>query len=111
MNVSGEVVACLARKYLFHAEALVIIHDDLELPLGRVSVKHSGSAAGHNGVRSLHASFGTQAMKRLRLGVGRPPEGGSADRYVLEPFLDSEKEVLGEMIDEGMVLLDTLVKT
>jgi len=72
MNVTGPPVARLARKLHLGPADLVIVFDDIDLPLGKVRVRPQGSAGGHNGVRSLIAAFGTDALRRVKIGVGRP---------------------------------------
>ena len=120
VNLSGEVVAPLLR----HAGGqplLFVIVDDLNLPLGRIRIRPSGSAGGHNGLKSIEQMLGSDAYPRLRLGIGQPvpqpdegepshgrPSGGvngseglrSADwrDYVLAPFLPEEREVLGRVL-------------
>lgn len=101
MNESGEAVASWLKKSSTPIEHMVIIHDDVEVPLGIVRCKAGGSAAGHNGVRSIHAALGIQAMTRLRLGVGRPPAEVATDDYVLAPFLPSEEAAVTGMIEEA----------
>jgi peptidyl-tRNA hydrolase, PTH1 family len=89
---------------------MVIIHDDLELPLGEMKRKETGSAAGHNGVRSIHLTLGTQDIPRLRIGIGRPPEGKAVDQYVLESFSSEEEESISQnVIPKALQALDDIV--
>jgi PTH1 family peptidyl-tRNA hydrolase len=88
MNESGRSVAPAARFYKLPAERLVVVHDELDLPLGDVRAKRGGGLAGHNGLRSLAESLGTQDFLRVRIGIGRPERGDPrpvAD-WVLTPF-------------------------
>lgn len=114
VNLSGEVAAPLLRHAGRPPESLFVIVDDLNLPLGRMRIRPSGSAGGHNGLKSIQQSLGTDAFPRLRLGIGQPAAGegdplarraGSeglraADwpDYVLAPFLPEEREVLGRVL-------------
>lgn len=84
MNRSGTAVAPLYRSYADSPEELVVIHDDLDLPPGAVRLKRGGGTGGHNGLRSLQSELGTPAFLRVRIGIGRPPEGVDAAEYVLE---------------------------
>ncbi len=101
MNNSGEPVAKFLSTTKMPVDNSIVIHDDVELPLGEVRVTLGGSAKGHNGVRSIHAALGTQEFYRLRLGVGRPPEGVPLNEFVLEKFRPEEKEIVREMIEKA----------
>lgn len=88
MNVSGKSVAAAMRFYKLEPEALVVVHDEIDLELGDVRAKWGGGLAGHNGLRSLRESLGTADFARVRIGVGRPERGDRqpvAD-WVLKPF-------------------------
>lgn len=101
MNESGRAVAAYARASGIKPEQIILIHDEVELPFGEVRFKEGGSAAGHNGVRSVQAAVGSEALLRLRIGVGRPPfaEPGGATGgkplalhdYVLQAFTPNEE--------------------
>lgn len=88
MNDSGRAVAAAAAFYKTAPEALVVVHDDVDLDSGRLQVRLGGGLAGHNGLRSLKQALGTAEFLRVRVGVGRPGRGDRrpvAD-YVLAPF-------------------------
>jgi PTH1 family peptidyl-tRNA hydrolase len=88
MNESGRSVAAAARFFKVEPDALLVVHDDVDLEPGRLQARAGGGLAGHNGLRSLASSLGTQDFLRLRIGVGRPARGDRrpvAD-YVLSPF-------------------------
>ncbi|MEX2054767.1 MAG: aminoacyl-tRNA hydrolase, partial [Candidatus Andersenbacteria bacterium] len=97
MNESGHAVAAAMQEYNSTVADLLVIHDDIEIPLGEMNFKAAGSAAGHNGVRSIQQVLATNEFSRLRLGVGRPPEDKPVDQFVLEPFTDAEKPVIAEL--------------
>lgn len=105
MNVTGAPVARLARKFHLGPADLVIVFDDIDLPLGKVRVRLKGSAGGHNGVRSLIEAFGTDALRRVKIGVGRPGRPGEdRDRvsdHVLSPFYPEEHDTIGGACDEA----------
>ncbi|MFI5375121.1 MAG: aminoacyl-tRNA hydrolase [Candidatus Rokuibacteriota bacterium] len=105
MNVTGPPMARLARKLGLGAADLVIVFDDIDLPLGKVRVRQSGSAGGHNGMRSMIAAFGTDALRRVKIGVGRPgTPGEDRDRvadHVLSPFEPEEHEAVARACDEA----------
>ncbi|MBA2438005.1 MAG: aminoacyl-tRNA hydrolase [Acidimicrobiia bacterium] len=84
MNLSGETVAPLVRRYCPDDLArLVVVHDELDLPLGRIRVKVGGGLAGHNGLKSIKAHLHSDAFVRVRIGVGKPPGRQSGAAYVL----------------------------
>lgn len=94
MNAMGPPVARLTRKLHLSAADLIFVYDDLDLPLGRVRVRLKGSAGGHNGMRSLIGSLGTDALRRVKVGIGRPAApGGEREAivdHVLSPFTPDE---------------------
>ncbi len=88
MNDSGSAIQAAARFFKAPLETLLVVHDDVDLPAGRLQARLGGGLAGHNGLRSIAQSLGSQDFLRLRIGVGRPARGDArpvAD-YVLSPF-------------------------
>ena len=108
MNLSGEAVGEAARFYKIPAENILIVHDEIELPLGTVSLKWSGGLGGHNGLRSIKASLGTADFWRLRFGVGKPANVNIAD-YVLGAFSADERIILSQVFSQANVLLDKVL--
>jgi peptidyl-tRNA hydrolase, PTH1 family len=98
MNESGPAVARLCRRLHLGPAEVVLVYDDLDLPLGTVRVRMKGSAGGHNGVRSIIQALGTSELRRVKIGIGRPvPPGGRRTEvvdHVLSPFLPEELEVV-----------------
>lgn len=106
MNVAGQAVQHYAHQKQISPQQMVIIHDDLEIPLGQFTFKEGGSAAGHNGVRSIHEVLGTTAIPRVRIGIGRPTDTTyPIDRYVLEPFTAEEMAIIQAMQPELLEFL------
>lgn len=105
MNDSGRAVAAYLKKTALSVDDILVIHDDVELPLGEVRLARRGSAKGHNGVRSIQAALGTNDFRRLRLGVGRPPEGMDLSDFVLEKFRPEEQEAVQRMIQDAIKIL------
>jgi len=99
MNSSGEAVACLARD--FSAEDVIVIHDDLDLPFGRMRIRSRGGAGGHRGVLSIIESLGEAPFYRVRVGIGRPPAGVDSVDYVLQPFDVQECEQLPPIVERA----------
>jgi peptidyl-tRNA hydrolase, PTH1 family len=88
MNVSGRSLGAAARFFKVPVEAIVVVHDDVDLAAGRLQARLGGGLAGHNGLRSIASELGSQEFLRLRIGVGRPGRGDRRDvaDYVLSPF-------------------------
>jgi PTH1 family peptidyl-tRNA hydrolase len=98
MNLSGESIAEILRFYKLTPEDILVIYDDLDLPLGQVRLREKGSAGGHNGIKSLIQHLGTQEFKRIRIGIDRPKPGGNVIDFVLGTFAVSERPVVEEAI-------------
>ncbi|MDD5596982.1 MAG: aminoacyl-tRNA hydrolase [Victivallaceae bacterium] len=96
MNLSGKAVAALAEARGISPSEIIVAYDDMDLPLGKIRIRKSGSSAGHRGVESLIEYLGTSHFPRLRIGIGRPA-AGSID-HVLAEFEDDEKPVLDEIL-------------
>ncbi len=93
MNLSGTAVSEAATFFKIPSEEILVVHDDLEIPLGKAVWRLGGGLQGHNGLRSIKERIGTAAFWRLRIGIGRPVHGDVAN-YVLSPFSEEEKAVL-----------------
>ncbi len=94
MNLSGQSVSSLMRFYKLPLENLLVIHDDLDLPLGTIRLRPSGGSAGQKGLNSIIQQLGTQNFARLRIGIGRPPGRMDPADYVLQNFSNEEQEML-----------------
>jgi PTH1 family peptidyl-tRNA hydrolase len=109
MNLSGEAVGRLRAAHRLSPAAILIVHDDLDLTLGRVRVRTGGGAGGHNGVLSLIGVLGRD-FARVRIGIGRPAEGRDPADFVLEPFAPGERAVLGETIERAADAVESWLK-
>jgi len=98
MNLSGRSVRELINFYKISGDDLLIVHDDMDLSLGKIRLRDQGSAGGHNGIKSILAELGTERFGRLKLGVGRPPRDFDPARYVLSPFAEDEMKPLDEVL-------------
>ncbi len=92
MNNSGRAVAPVLERYGIDPEMMVVIHDDIDIPLGEIRVKRGGGTGGHRGLASLVEEIGSGNFIRVRIGVGRPPEGVDPAEYVLTGFTEEERE-------------------
>jgi peptidyl-tRNA hydrolase, PTH1 family len=96
MNLSGESVGELARWHKIPASNIIIIYDDMDIPLGEVRIRASGADGGHNGMKSIISHLGTKDFPRIRIGIGRPDAGKDPSEYVLSRFTKQEAGI-GEM--------------
>jgi len=100
MNASGEAVAKAARFWKVDPAAIVVAHDELDLPFGRIQVKVGGGAAGHNGLRSLHQHVGENYL-RVRFGIGKAPPLWEGADWVLAKFTPEEETQLDELVPQA----------
>ncbi len=108
MNRSGESVRKFVGYFKIPPANIVVVHDDLDLPLGRIKLVRKGGAGGHKGVRSIIEALGTEHFPRMKIGIGRPRHGENVEKFVLGPFYPDEREAVEEMIEiaaEGLVMV------
>ena len=86
MNTTGEAVGPLAKELGVTPERIIVVHDELDLPAGKVRVKLGGNENGHNGLKSITEHLGTRDYLRVRMGIGRPPQGMAVPDWVLSPI-------------------------
>ena len=101
MNVSGPVVARALRLVGAEPRDLILVYDDIDLPLGAVRVRMKGGAGGHNGVRSVIETLGTEDIRRVKLGIGRPEHKGDVPDHVLAAFEPEEQEAVDKAVAEA----------
>jgi PTH1 family peptidyl-tRNA hydrolase len=104
VNRSGYPLFAVAEFYKIQPREILVVLDDLALPLGRLRLRASGGPGGHNGLESIIIQFGTEDIPRLRIGIGQAPSEGSAD-YVLSRFFDEEKPIVRSTIDRAVEAL------
>jgi peptidyl-tRNA hydrolase, PTH1 family len=92
MNASGEAVGPLAKFYKVAPADILVVFDDLDLPVGRLRLRPDGGSSGQKGVRSIIQSLGTESFSRVRVGIGRPPGQMDPADYVLQPFSAAQEE-------------------
>ena len=109
MNRSGLAVAAVARFHRFAAEAILVAHDDIDLPPGTVRVKFGGGHGGNNGVRDVAAQLGTADFWRLRIGVGHPGNRDEVVRYVLARPSPDDRRAIEDAIDRSVAETDRLL--
>jgi PTH1 family peptidyl-tRNA hydrolase len=106
MNLSGRAVGRLVRARGIELERLLVVYDDLDLPLGRLRLRPEGGAGGHKGMRSILDTLGSQAFPRLRVGIGRPPGQMDPADYVLRPFHVQEGPVLAQVVERAVAAVE-----
>ena len=110
MNESGKAVQALTSYYKIPPERLLVIYDDLDLPLGTVRFRQEGSSGGHRGVQSIINRLSTRQFPRLRLGIGRPPGRMDPAAYVLQDFSEEEEPVLWDVLRMAKDLAEKWIK-
>jgi PTH1 family peptidyl-tRNA hydrolase len=109
MNTSGGPVAALASFYKVPPERVIVVHDELDIPFGAIRLKLGGGDNGHNGLRSITRSLGTNDYYRVRFGIGRPPGRMDAATFVLRDFSTAERKELPLFIDRCADAVETLL--
>jgi peptidyl-tRNA hydrolase, PTH1 family len=110
MNISGRAAVHLLRKYGLPPEDLIVVHDDVDLPLGRLRLKRGGGAAGQKGVASIADSLRTQDFLRVRIGVSRPVDRDQMVDYVLDRFTPAERERLAAVLPRAADAVMALIR-
>ena len=110
MNLSGEAVLPLMSYYNISPDELVVVYDDLDLEPGKLRLRQSGSAGGHNGVKSIIEMLGTQDFKRVKIGIGRPQYGHKVVDHVLQRFDTDDRPLIEQKIDQTTDLLRAWAK-
>jgi PTH1 family peptidyl-tRNA hydrolase len=113
MNESGRSVRQALDYHRLGPDALIVVHDELDLPFGQLRLKLGGGEAGHRGLRSISSHLGDPGYARLRIGIGRPQAGFSGDvvDYVLEAFAAAERPLLGDVIDRAVDAIRRIAET
>jgi PTH1 family peptidyl-tRNA hydrolase len=109
MNLSGQAAAALTAYFGISPRSVLVVHDDLDLELGRLKIARKGSAAGHKGVNSLIQNLGTDMFLRLRLGIGRPQYKESVEKYVLSGFYSDQRDLAENMVEKAVDCMETIL--
>lgn len=114
MNRSGQAVRSVVDWYKLPPESVLVIYDDMALPLGKLRLRPNGSAGGHNGMKSIIAHLGTQSFPRLRVGIGSTQREGDRDQavvaHVLGKFAPDEKPLVDTTLDWAVEAVETMIK-
>ena len=110
MNVSGQAVARVAGFWKVPVADVVVVHDELDLPFGRLKLGAGGGHGGHNGVRSMLADLGEASFARVRVGVGRPKPGHDPANYLLSDFSRAEEKELPDLIGTAADAVEAILE-
>jgi PTH1 family peptidyl-tRNA hydrolase len=110
MNLSGRVVGSMLKDFNIPASKILVVHDDLDLPCGRIKLAQRGGAGGHRGVLSIIEHLGHRDFPRLKLGVGRPQQGESVEQFVLQPPYADERAVFEDMVFQGVEAVQAVAR-
>jgi PTH1 family peptidyl-tRNA hydrolase len=112
MNESGQSVGLLVRRHgIDDFSQLVIVHDELDLPVGRLRVKVGGGLAGHNGLKSIKAHLHSDEFVRVRIGVGKPPSAAQGADYVLRRPSKADREALADTVTRAADAVETIIRS
>ena len=109
MNLSGKAVKQFADFYGVNPESMLIVHDDLDLPVGRIKVVIHGGSGGHRGVQSVIDYLGSTQFPRVKIGIGRPRHGEETEDFVLSPFYIDEIDIMDKVIQLSVLACQLFV--
>ena len=110
MNLSGEAVREAAQFYKIPADHVLVIYDDVSLPVGKIRVRPSGSAGGHNGIKNIIAHLGTDRFPRVKIGTGAPGEGGDMIDWVVGEPSQADKKILLESFERAIAAAECIIE-
>ena len=111
MNLSGDAVAPAAAFYKIPAERVIVVFDDMSLPIGKLRVKRNGSAGGHNGIKSIIAKLGTDKFPRVKIGIGAPPHPDyDVIDWVIGKLNDSDFKIINEAAAVSLDAVEEIIK-
>lgn len=108
MNRSGQAISSLVRYFKIPLANMLVVYDEIDLPMGTLRLREKGGSGGHNGMKSIISQLGT-GFPRMRLGVGRPPGAMDPAKYVLKDFGESELPLVAEMIEAAVTAIHTFL--
>jgi len=111
MNLSGQAVSRLLQYFKLSPEDLIVIHDDLDVPYGRLKLAQGGGAGGHRGVLSVQDTLDSEDFYRVKLGIGRPPPFMTSEDFVLTAFAREEWETVASLVERAVQAVITLLTT
>ncbi len=112
MNLSGNAVAPAAAYYKIPAERVIVVCDDISIPVGKLRIRAKGSSGGHNGLKSIISALGTEAFPRIKIGVGAPPSNETEEdmiNWVLGTFCGKEANTIAEMCEQAVKAVSVII--
>ncbi|MBQ3372313.1 MAG: aminoacyl-tRNA hydrolase [Oscillospiraceae bacterium] len=109
MNLSGDAVQQAVSYYKIPADHVLVVSDEMSLPVGKIRIKPKGSAGGHNGLKSIISALGTEDFPRIRLGVGSPPPEFDVKDWVLSTFRDRDAEEISVAADKAAQAIEAYI--
>lgn len=109
MNLSGTAVAQLMGEFALDPSRLIVVYDDIDLPVGKVRVRRKGGHGGHHGVQSVIEALGSQMFRRVKIGIGRPATKDAVTDYLLDPLSAEERSALEEAVERAAETVLALV--
>lgn len=109
MNLSGKAVLTFLSYYHLTYQDLLVIHDDMDLPLGRIRIRGQGRSGGHRGIESIIQCLGTSQFPRLRIGIGRPCGQQEPKEYVLKEFSEEEQTIVAKVIETTVQCVEVIL--
>lgn len=109
MNDSGKSIAQVANFFKIAAEDILVIHDDMDMPIGKIRIRANGKSGGHNGIKSIMACLGTNNFNRLKIGI-RHPQKESVVSWVLSPFNDEQQKLMDAAFDVSENIINDFIK-
>ena len=110
MNLSGQAIRPLMNYFKIGIEDIVVLYDDMDLPVGKIRLRQKGSAGGHNGIKSIISCLGSDQFNRIKIGVGRPAPGRSVVNHVLANFEKEEQEEILSSVAKSVEALRDWIK-
>ena len=111
MNLSGEALSLVRNFYKIENKNILIVYDDISLPLGKMRFRDKGSDGGHNGIKSITQHFGSNAFDRLKLGIGPQPENLKSEVYVLQNCTSEQISIITESVPKFIEAVEFYLKT
>lgn len=109
MNNSGISVVKIKKKYSIRTDCIIVVHDEIDLPFGKIKIKFGGGTAGHNGLKSIVEHIGSNEFIRIRIGIGKPQKKEEVAEYVLSQFNSEERKHLNFLIKTSADLVESII--